>query len=286
MNQVRKFSLIILSAIFLSWPLFAEEQSGKTPAAYAGWSHSGSLYILTTPEGANLPTTASEEGFPVLVRLNKDFFDFKQAKGKGDDVRFTSINGAPLAYQMEAWDAAAGTATFWVRIPTIKGNARQEIKMLWGKADATSESSGAAVFNEANGFVSVLHMSDQVNPAQDEVGLLTPVNNGTTACSGMIGQARRFAKGQHINCGDKITKFPSGAEPRSASAWFRTDTPGNVLGWGKFKAGSDIVDAMCDICDTKVRNLRTAEKFRALVSRGCGGESPRRNKRTARSRRS
>ena len=31
-------------------------------AQYPGWQHSGSLYILTTPEGANLPAKASDQG--------------------------------------------------------------------------------------------------------------------------------------------------------------------------------------------------------------------------------
>ena len=45
-------------------------------AKYEGWQHSGSLYVITTPEGANLPSSMAEENFPVLVRLNKDFLDF------------------------------------------------------------------------------------------------------------------------------------------------------------------------------------------------------------------
>ncbi|MCY2953082.1 MAG: hypothetical protein NTU53_14055, partial [Planctomycetota bacterium] len=32
-------------------------------AQYQGWQHSGSIYLLTTPEGANLPASASEDGF-------------------------------------------------------------------------------------------------------------------------------------------------------------------------------------------------------------------------------
>jgi len=53
-------------------------------AQYPGWQHTGAIYVNTTPEGANLPASASEEGFPLLVRLHKDFFDFSQAKGNGD----------------------------------------------------------------------------------------------------------------------------------------------------------------------------------------------------------
>jgi hypothetical protein len=120
-------------------------------AQYAGWQHSGSIYILTTPEGANLPASASEDGFPLLVRLHKDFFNFSQAKVQGEDIRFSTSTGAPLAYQIDEWDAATATASIWVRMPTIKGNARQEIRLYWGKADAASESNGSAVFNADNG---------------------------------------------------------------------------------------------------------------------------------------
>ncbi|MEI7901089.1 MAG: DUF2341 domain-containing protein, partial [bacterium] len=116
---------------------------------YKSWKHSGSLYLLTTPDGVNLRATASEENFPVLVRLNKDWFAFNEAKANGEDIRFATSAGAPMAYQIEQWDAAAGTACVWVRVPTIQGNARQEIKMYWGKADAKTESSGPAVFNKS-----------------------------------------------------------------------------------------------------------------------------------------
>ena len=108
------------------------------------------MTILTTRDGADLPATAVEEGFPLLVRLDRDWFDFSQAKAKGEDVRF-SAEGQALAYQIEEWDAEKGAATIWVRVPTIKGNGHQELKMYWGKADAGSESNGKAVFNESNG---------------------------------------------------------------------------------------------------------------------------------------
>ena len=143
--------------LFLASALLA----GLTPqgfAAYTGWQHAGSIYLLTTPEGANLPATAAETDFPVLLRLHKDWFNFSQAKPNGEDLRLATSAGAPLAYQIEQWDAAGGTASLWVRVPSIKGNARQEIKVYWGKADAESESNGKAVFNESNGCL--LYTSD------------------------------------------------------------------------------------------------------------------------------
>ena len=130
----------------------------EAAAQYPDWQHSGSIFILTTPEGADLPASAVEKDFPLLVRLNQDFFDFSQAQADGADVRFSTSAGEPLAYQIEDWDAARGTASIWVRIPIIKGNSRQEIKLHWGKADATSVSDGKAVFNASNGYLSVFHL--------------------------------------------------------------------------------------------------------------------------------
>ncbi len=201
-------------------------------AQYDGWLHTGSLYILTTPEGANLPATASEENFPLLVRLNQATFDFSQAQPNGADVRF-SADGKPLAYQVEQWDAVTGAASIWVRIPLIKGNARQEIKLHWGKADVASESSGSAVFNASNGFFTVMHLSDPANPAKDEVGSLTPADAGTSASPGMIGQGRRFDIGKGIKGGESITTLPTGDSSHTSGAWFRAEQSNvDILGWG------------------------------------------------------
>ena len=107
---------------------------------YAGWSHAGAITILTTPEGAGLAAGVSVQEFPLLVRLQSDAFDFTQAAPQGNDVRFTDSSGALLSYQVEQWDAAQGTASLWVRVRRIEGDARQTIQMHWGKADAKSES--------------------------------------------------------------------------------------------------------------------------------------------------
>jgi len=200
-------------------------------AQYSGWQHEGSIFILTTPEGANLPATASEDGFPLLVRLNKGVFDFSQARPNGQDIRF-SAQGKALAYQVEQWDAAKGTASIWVRIPVIKGNARQEIKLHWGKAEAASESKGAAVFNADNGYATVLHMDEAL---KDELGTLTPKDAGSTTAGGIIGKARHFVPGKGINGGDHVTDYPYSDNPFTSEAWVRAEAPGTpIFGFGRY----------------------------------------------------
>ena len=199
-------------------------------AQYPGWQHSGSMFILTTPEGADLPAAAEVKDFPVLVRLNEDFFDLSKAKADGADLRFSTKNGAPLAYEIEEWDTVKGNASIWVRIPAIQGSARQEIKLHWGKADAASESSGKAVFNESNGYLSVFHLGDVLT---DEVGSVETKNVGTTVTPGRIGQARHLAGKQGIFCGEKIENYPVGSSPHSTEAWLHAEkSNGRALAWG------------------------------------------------------
>ena len=213
-------------------PFLANAQDGEAANPFASWQHRGELAILTTPDGADLPAGAVVEDFPVLVRLDKDWFDFKQTKAGGEDVRFATPAGAPLAYQIEDWDAASGTASVWVLVPKIEGNARQMIRMVWGKADAASDSDGKAVFSEKNGFVSVLHMDSAM---QDELGALTMNDLGTSAVAGLIGEARHLTPGKGINCGDHITNYPFGDAPFTSEAWFLPELAGTtIFYWGRY----------------------------------------------------
>lgn len=210
---------------------------GLSPARaqYQDWQHSGSVFVLTTPEGAALPAEAAVENFPLLVRLNGETFAFSQARPHGEDLRFASSDGMPLSYQIDEWDAERGAAVVWVRVPKIQGNARQELKIYWGNPAAKSESSGAAVFGEANGYLSVWHLGETI---RDEVGTLTSQDVGTTPTAGVVGAARHLAGRQGVFCGDKIAAYPSGASPHTTAAWFRAERPNStIIGWGNEGGG-------------------------------------------------
>ena len=208
-------------------------------AQYTDWKYSGSLYILTTPEGADLPATASVNDFPLLIRLNADCFNFSQALAGGDDIRFSASSGAPLFYNIEEWDTSKGIASIWVRIPNIRGNTLQEIKMYWGKPGAKSESSGEAVFNESNGYLSVFHMNDTVS---DVTGMITSKNMATTSIEGIIGKAIHLDEGQGIYCGEKITYYPVGSNPSTTEVWVRPKKPNvTILGWGNEERAGKVI---------------------------------------------
>ncbi len=224
MNRM-KLSPLCLAAALLA---------GFTPhaaAQYSGWGHEGSLFILTTPEGADLPAAAVVDGFPLLLRLDQGSFDFSQAKAKGEDLRFSAA-GQPLAYQIEKWEPAHGKASVWVRIPQIKGNTRQEFKVHWGKADAASESNGAAVFSSNNGYASVIHMNETL---KDELGTLTLEDGGTTVAAGIIGNCRHFTQGKAIKCGDHIKGLPFSNNPFTSECWFRANNADtSLVCWGRY----------------------------------------------------
>ena len=206
-------------------------------AQYADWQHSGSIYILTTPEGANLPVSASVENFPLLVRLHRDHFPFSEAEEGGSDIRF-SAGGKPLSYEIEAWDKEAGTASIWVRIPLIRGNDRQEIRIHWGKTGVPSGSDGKAVFNASNGYIGVWHLGSEV---RDVVGKLESEDKGTTQIAGVIGGARHFPGKSGVFCGNDIQTLPSGATPHSTQAWLRPDkSNGRIVCWGNEKRAGKV----------------------------------------------
>ncbi len=231
MHHANPARLSLFSVVFLLLAGAQGEVVAETNP-YTGWEHSGAITILTTPEGANLPATAILKGFPLLVRLHTDWFDFSQAKPKGEDIRFSTTAGAPLAYQIEHWDEAGGTACIWVRIPIIVGNSRQQMMMHWGKKTALSESRGSAVFNATNDFASVIHMNDEL---KDELGTVTPQNNGTVKVIGVLGEARHFAAGNGITCGDKIRGFPFSDGSFTSEAWFRSEgTNSTIVYWGRY----------------------------------------------------
>jgi len=97
--------------------------------------------------------------YPVAIVLNATNFDFATAKPKGEDIRFATMEGTALPFEIEYWDATAKLAGLWVKVD-VKGNVAQTIKMTWGDANAASASDGKAVFTKDDGYLGVWHLSE------------------------------------------------------------------------------------------------------------------------------
>ena len=238
---IPRLTLVLVFAGFLS----------QASAQYGDWKHSGSMYIVTDSAGADLPASAVEKNFPLLVRLNKEYFDFSQAKPRGEDVRFSS-KGKPLAYQIERWDAEGGNADVWVRIPTIKGNDQQAIKMHWGNEKVSSESNGEQVFRTTEGFAAVWHLGDNLEDAtSNNLDGVNRPDKPTVNTTGIIGDAQEFGVNQILvirppgaKSGRRVTCMPSGNSDRTMSAWVnptsfegRNWAQASIGGWGEPERG-------------------------------------------------
>ena len=174
------------------------------------------------------------ENFPLLVRLDGDWFDFKQARRQGEDIRFSTTDGAALHYEIERWDGIGARAEIWVRMPRIRGDTIQAIRMHWGHPEARSESDGAAVFGTDNGFGGVWHLGDHLRDATPNG--LNGTDKGTTATRGIIGDGRVFGTNAYVHCGDEVDCLPRGDADRSMSAWINPssyDGGPTIGGWGK-----------------------------------------------------
>jgi hypothetical protein len=142
----------------LSSPVQVQPGDTVPVDAFAAWIHMRRIFVVTS----GLGLTGSVSDFPLLIRLDASNFRFSEARTDGRDLRFADPDGAPLAYEIESWDAAAQRAAVWVRMDTVRAASDARfIRMYWGNASPAlaDASDGAAVFRAEAGYRGVWHLS-------------------------------------------------------------------------------------------------------------------------------
>ncbi len=224
-NQHRYFRRSILN-ISTTATLAATAAGGLAAARtaiaaenYSTWGRNADLILDTSPSGADV--AGRVDNFPILVRLTAANFKFAEARGKGQDIRFSNPDGSPLAYQIERWDSTQALAEVWVKIGTVAGNtAGQAFKMYWGKASAADSSNGPGVFS--NYYIAAWHMGGAgSNPRPNSApngNAAQPVNyNGEKSREGIIGKADELdGLDDYLDIGDGYQDFNNGL---SFSIW-------------------------------------------------------------------
>jgi hypothetical protein len=244
---VSRFFFIVVSVVIVNSAHAANDQYIKN------WAYYRDITLNTTSSGAGI--TADQIDFPMLVRLGSaDSLVFKQAKTGGADIRFAKVSsgslGSHLPYHVELWDSTNRSAVIWVKMDTVKGNSSdQQIRMLWGYSSAADSSRPSVVFDTANGFRAVWHLSEEAS-GKGSVGLYKDVTrdscNGNDSISstgrdGIIGYGHNFNSdsSDYIPTSKYVTNFAQGKF--TLSLWAKlTDTLGGAI---LYKGSKSIKDS-------------------------------------------
>ena len=185
--------------------------------------------------------TGSVSNFPILVRLDNDYFDFTQAKVDGADLRFSDGNGSPLPYEIEYWNATTGFAAVWVKLDAVNTSI-QTVNIHWGNGGASDASDGAAVFETSNGFSGVWHLSQAGSDATANNNDGTLEGDLPSAVAGLIGVAHDFdGDGDYVSF-SSVNGIPVGNSNYTMSGWVNASQMGNlgIVGWGLWGTGNSV----------------------------------------------
>ena len=130
--------------------------------------------------------------FPVLIALSAGRIDYAQTKDAGQDIRFTSSDGATvLAHEIESW-LEGGVSIVWVKIPTFSGMDNGEtIWMYYGNEGASDGQSMAAVWSPD--FRGVWHLgSAEIEPTDSSQTTTGAQNYGAMPVPGKVGVGLQF----------------------------------------------------------------------------------------------
>jgi hypothetical protein len=194
------------------------------------WKYSQKISFNTSGGGAGVAQDVYD--FPVLLRLNGNNFNFQEAQADGRDIRFAKADNSFLPFEIERWNPAAKLAEVWVKVDTLHGNGTgQTISMYWGNAQAPATSDAYAVFDTAQGFQGVWHLSESiVDSVRDATGNHF---NGVAAemteasiTAGMIGDCRTFDGKGYITVPNTAAGKLSFQQDGNytVSAWVNVDT--------------------------------------------------------------
>ena len=190
------------------------------------WQYRRKIVLDTTSTGANIKGNLDE--VPVLLRLDTGNFSFDQTKNDGSDIRI--IDGddkLPLKFQREIYDPTDEIALFWVMVPRVMAESKQNfIYVYYGNKSAPDAQEAAGVYDVNQALV--YHCDEQEGKPRDE----TAYKNNPSDFSAAQGAPAVIGRGLTLNgSSDKIVvpRTPSldFSKGFTFSAWVRISQPQN-----------------------------------------------------------
>ena len=167
----------------------------------------------------------------------------------GYDIVFSSDPEGmnKLDHEIDSYDPATGTASFWVRIPTLSHTVDTVIYLCYGNPNVTSsQENKAGVWR--NNYLSVYHLGNGATVGLADSGSAGYALAGSaTAISGKIGGGAAFNgnPGTYLY-NDSLPGYPSGDSPVTLETWVQFASSGSaaeILGYGA-NSGNGSRDAL------------------------------------------
>jgi hypothetical protein len=108
----------------------------------------------------------SHTDFPVMIRLDSDAGLASLAQDDGDDILFTSEDGATkLSHEIEYFDGDTGELVAWIKVPALTEDIDTRIFMYYGHGSIENQEDIENVWD--NNFVMVQHLEETTTGATD-----------------------------------------------------------------------------------------------------------------------
>jgi hypothetical protein len=200
-----------------------------------GWKYSRKIGFNTSATGADIVSDLFD--IAVLLRLNRDNFDFSEAGASGADLLFTTADNREIVHEIEKWDPVSSKAEIWLRIDTLQGNSKDQfIFMYWGNPRIPHNKTKERVFDTAAGFQGVWHLGEDEKDTIKDVTAnryygLSPDSAVTARVPGIIGDARSFDGISSFitmpNTADSKINFKQNSQ-YTISAWVYIENPDDL----------------------------------------------------------
>src|SRR5579859_3760294 len=211
--------LLILAMVAMVW----------RPAMAQTWSNGYAYRRAITIDHTKVPNT-DQSNFPILITGTYSYLATIPNGGdvtssNGYDITFTSdaAGTTTLAFEREAYSAADGTVTFWIKIPTLSHTSDTSIYMFYGNGAVSTDSSNKTAVWDSN-FAGVWHLPNGTTlSAADSTSNANngTISNATATASVIDGGAAFSGSSQYINAGNGSSVQITGSAI-TVDTWLKT----------------------------------------------------------------
>lgn len=188
---------------------------------YSKWPHRRMARIRFSSKGWYLDSDVPL--VPIRVHLDASVLSGSW-EATGSSIRFSDSSGTKLPFQIESWDPVARRAEVWVRLALAnKGSDGHFLVLHWGREDAPGRSDGTRVFDTAQGWIGVWHLSGPDRWKDATANRLRLVATGIAPAKGVVSDGVVAHPSSRLELQAGILQ---GWQDATVSMWVKIDSSG------------------------------------------------------------